>query len=559
MRASAFAAARGETPLFDSAHRWLPALFVLAGLRVVQRPVAHWPRRPATSKYTTRGRLRPIVRETGHGRSAWCYTLAAAPCLRRRRGDRSRSTALPYLYAAGTLAADRARRGSQRRGVARDARAGQLGRPAFQPDRRISTSRRCCTGSSRGSFTVLGVDEFAARLPSALSAVAMVALTCGHGAPADWARRARCFAAAVIVATAPLMLVFARLVIFDMPFTAFVTLALYCLVRARLDGGAGWLVPGAGLAMASRDAHQGTGRARGAAARVVRRTRGASAAAGAHVSERRAARRPALRGGWWAPGSTLVLRHQQDFLRYALVDETFLRFTSVERFHRGAPVYFYPLTFAWALAPWSVLMVAMLPEFARCWRRADEERRGPALRHPCRRRHDRLLHALGVETAPVHAAGGGAARDRLLDRDRPESATSRRRGGPHWCRRGAVRGSARCGRRARPAPGGIRSRGGLGRRPDDRGLPVRWLGPARARVRDGSARGRRSPVRRCSHLRPQSSASAPSPRGRTRGRRAAWPRCCRRTRTWSPSSSFAPACRSTCGGRFPCTAGRPES
>src|SRR5262249_24159586 len=77
-----------------------------------------------------------------------------------------------------------------------------------------------------------------------------------------------------------------------------------------------------------------------------------------------------------------VLRYQQDFLRYAVVDETFLRFTSVERFHRGAPVYFYPLTFLWALAPWSVLMVAMLPEFRQCWR--EETMHGAALRFAIR-------------------------------------------------------------------------------------------------------------------------------------------------------------------------------
>src|SRR5262245_53423353 len=50
-------------PLFDGAHRWLPALFHLAGLRVVQRPVTHRPRAAGSSKYTTRGRLLPIGRE----------------------------------------------------------------------------------------------------------------------------------------------------------------------------------------------------------------------------------------------------------------------------------------------------------------------------------------------------------------------------------------------------------------------------------------------------------------------------------------------------------------
>src|SRR5262249_8347691 len=160
--------------------------------------------------------------------------------------------------------------------------------------------------------------------------------------------------AAVIVATAPLVLVFARLVIFDMPFTAFVTFALYCLVRARLDGGAGWLVPAAGLAIGAATLTKGpvavalpllgwfAGRGALPLPRARRSRGGVLVAAMLFV---------VVVGSWLA----LVLRPQQDFLRYALVDETFLRFTSAERFHRGAPVYFYALTFVWAFAPWSVL------------------------------------------------------------------------------------------------------------------------------------------------------------------------------------------------------------
>jgi dolichol-phosphate mannosyltransferase len=51
------------TPLFDGCHRWLPALFVLARLNVVQRPVRHEPRRAGISKYTATGRAGPIARE----------------------------------------------------------------------------------------------------------------------------------------------------------------------------------------------------------------------------------------------------------------------------------------------------------------------------------------------------------------------------------------------------------------------------------------------------------------------------------------------------------------
>src|SRR5579885_831043 len=55
--------------------------------------------------------------------------------------------------------------------------------------------------------------------------------------------------AASIVATSPLVLAFARLVIFDMLLTALVTAALYCLLRARLGGAPARWLPAAGAAM----------------------------------------------------------------------------------------------------------------------------------------------------------------------------------------------------------------------------------------------------------------------------------------------------------------------
>ena len=65
-RADALAEVEAMTTLFDGAHRWLPALFALSGLAVVQRPVTHHPRRAGVSKYTTRGRLVPVARELAH-------------------------------------------------------------------------------------------------------------------------------------------------------------------------------------------------------------------------------------------------------------------------------------------------------------------------------------------------------------------------------------------------------------------------------------------------------------------------------------------------------------
>lgn len=63
MRADALAQLAAEGMLFDGAHRWLPALFEIAGFAVVQRPIPHHPRVAGASKYTTRGRVLPIARD----------------------------------------------------------------------------------------------------------------------------------------------------------------------------------------------------------------------------------------------------------------------------------------------------------------------------------------------------------------------------------------------------------------------------------------------------------------------------------------------------------------
>src|SRR5439155_591333 len=81
----------------------------------------------------------------------------------------------------------------------------------------------------------------------ALAAIATVVFTAALGT--RLIGRSRALVAAGVVATTPMMLVFGRLAIFDVPLTAFITAALYCLVRARLDGAPMRWWPAAGLAM----------------------------------------------------------------------------------------------------------------------------------------------------------------------------------------------------------------------------------------------------------------------------------------------------------------------
>jgi 4-amino-4-deoxy-L-arabinose transferase-like glycosyltransferase len=350
------ALARLDTPLFDGAHRWLPALFVLAGLRVTQRPIPHWPRHAGESKYTTRGRLVPIARE-----SAAMLRLV----LRRSRGLRFALgaillaiAALPILHALGRwplLEPDEGRNAE----VAREML--ELGRWAVPHFNHLPYLDKPAMlfWLAGGSLAVAGVNEFAARLPAAVSAIVTIALTY------SLARRLtdgpRAILAAAVFATAPLVLVFARLVIFDMPLTAFITLALWCLVRARLAGGAAWLIPAASLAMAAATLTKGPV---GVAVPLVSWIAGR----GALPPPRERTSVPTVllaivlfsaAVGWWV---ALVLRSEPDFLRYALVDETLLRFTSVARFHRGAPFYSYLLTLAWGFGPWCVVLIATAPD-----------------------------------------------------------------------------------------------------------------------------------------------------------------------------------------------------
>src|SRR5579875_2640472 len=117
-------------------------------------------------------------------------------------------------------------------------------------------------------FRLRGVGEASARLPSALAAVATTALTLASArlllGPAQG------LLAASIVATSPLVLAFARLVIFDMLLTALVTAALYCLLRARLGGAPARWLPAAGTAGAGGGRRRGGARGSGGGRAVAR-------------------------------------------------------------------------------------------------------------------------------------------------------------------------------------------------------------------------------------------------------------------------------------------------
>ncbi|HLK10678.1 MAG TPA: glycosyltransferase [Candidatus Binatia bacterium] len=376
-RADALRRVEAMTPLFDGAHRWLPALFALAGQRVVQRPVAHLPRRAGVSKYTTTGRAGPIAREL-------IRVLGLA--IPRSRGLRigialaaAAVVLVPFLYDLGRwplLEPDEGRNAE----VAREMLAvGTWGVPHFDYlpylDKPVLLFWLMAT-----AFRTLGVSELAARLPSALAALATVALTFALGrALLPGVRRA--LLAAVVLTTSPLVLAFGRLAIFDMPLTALATAALICLVLARLRGEPWRWWPLAGLAMGFGVLCKGPV---GLAVPLLAWVAGRGALPPA---PRRAGVRPALAAALLTaavivPWLAHVEWRHPGFLRYAVVDETLLRFTSAARFERAGPGYYYAPVLAWAGGVWSVLLLAVTPTLVRRARAGGAD--GAAIRFAAR-------------------------------------------------------------------------------------------------------------------------------------------------------------------------------
>jgi 4-amino-4-deoxy-L-arabinose transferase-like glycosyltransferase len=212
------------------------------------------------------------------------------------------------------------------------------------------------------AFHAAGVGEGVARLPSALAAIATMLLTYDLGSVLLGRRRG--FVAALVLVTTPMVLVYARLVIFDSLLTALVAGALCCLVRARVRGKSWLWLPLAGLAMGAATLTKGPV---GFAVPLIAWW----AARGALPHRPDEHRTRSMLVGISAftlvvvPWLVAVARQEPHFLRYALFDETLLRLTSPERFHRSEPVYFYLETLAWALGAWGIMLAALATSLVR--------------------------------------------------------------------------------------------------------------------------------------------------------------------------------------------------
>lgn len=361
-RASALARVEGQMPPFDGAHRWLPALFHLAGCTVVQRDVPHQARTAGVSKYTATGRTGAVARELLHVLGlAW-------PRSRRLRVGLATAAlgglTLLYLNRLGAwpmIEPDEGRNAE----VAREMlERGSWGVPYFNGLPYLDKPVLLFWAIAAG-FHLIGVGEFAARLPSALAALASVALTFAIARPLIGDRRA--LLAAAVFASAPLVLAFSRLVIFDMLLTACVSAALWCLLQGRRTGAAWRWRPPAAFAMALGVL------CKGPVGFVVPLVAWAAARGALPPPPRRGGAGPvlaalALFAVVLVPWLAFVHAAEPGFLRYAIVDETLLRFGSAARFQRGQQPYFYAGVLAWAGGVWSALLLGLAPDLWRRWR-----------------------------------------------------------------------------------------------------------------------------------------------------------------------------------------------
>jgi 4-amino-4-deoxy-L-arabinose transferase-like glycosyltransferase len=216
------------------------------------------------------------------------------------------------------------------------------------------------------SYSWVGMNETAARLPSVLAGLGILALTYGMGC--RWGRRVG-LTAAIILASTIQFFVLARMITPDMVMAFFITAAIACLVQQRTrPSKIGWERWGFFLCL-------GLGfLTKGPMAWVVP----LSAYAGLRFSEWRAGKR-SPRLPWWGGGALalgvsfswfilIVLRHPE-ILDYFVGNELVGRFASGTH-GRAKPWGFLVLVFALGFMPWTFFLPAL-------WARG---RKGPLFR-----------------------------------------------------------------------------------------------------------------------------------------------------------------------------------
>ncbi|MBK7975832.1 MAG: glycosyltransferase family 39 protein [Deltaproteobacteria bacterium] len=201
------------------------------------------------------------------------------------------------------------------------------------------------------SFAWFGSNETSARLPSALHAAVLLVIVGGFCARV-YGRDVAALAI-LITATAPLYVVFARTVIFDMPLALYVCGAVFAGFLAAEDtpSASRWALVSA-LAMGIATLVKGpVGLLVPVFVLVVFfLADGRPGAARAVVSPRRLAVTFAVVLPWFVAACI----ERPDFASYGLVHESLRRFTT-DDFRRSQPFWFYGPVMLLALFPWSAL------------------------------------------------------------------------------------------------------------------------------------------------------------------------------------------------------------
>jgi len=203
------------------------------------------------------------------------------------------------------------------------------------------------------SLAAFGNNETAARLPSAVFGLALLALAYGFCRRAHGTRTA--VMAVIVIATMPLYVVLSRTVIFDIALAFFVSGAIFAGYRAEecdgksrrnwyllgalaagfatlVKGPVGFLIPGLVLLVFHRvEGRRGVWKRFFAPLNLL-------AFFGVTLP--------------WFIG--LSLQHP-DFPYYGLIEESFHRFTTTT-FHRSQPFYFYAVIVAGLFLPWSFIL-----------------------------------------------------------------------------------------------------------------------------------------------------------------------------------------------------------
>ena len=225
------------------------------------------------------------------------------------------------------------------------------------------------------SFKAFGVSEFAARLPSAVMALATMLLVWFLGQRMYGNSAGVC--AAVVFAVAPLALVLAREVIFDMTLTFLVTVAMVAFWLAEEDDFRRFrfhalVFAAMGIAVITK----------GFVGILIPLV----AALIYEAARGRWRQWLRLRWGWGLlilfaaalPWFIAVSVRNPDFPRYAFWNESLKRFTTAAA-HRGGGIFYYIPVFLAGFFPWSLFLMLAGWNRLRRWRELREESGRPAL------------------------------------------------------------------------------------------------------------------------------------------------------------------------------------